>query len=499
MKIKKVLVGVLASLILVLCGCTKGPGTPSGYSPEEAATMRQERQNYLTVWSWQINSKEEAEQYAQKAKDCGFTGIDLAVLWSDFEPLQGHFDWTYLDTVGTVFTDAGLNLSLQPLLWTQNLSWAEDLALQTGENGVVFTMEGRGSFLCLNDGETVSVAENTLQNFALHASEKFGPKLARWGVRLSGFGEFDYSVNEDLDYSPSALREFYDYLKDTYGSWNKLSEKRGLNITNRAELEGLPAEDVVDACRTDWRRFRQKTLLDFWDKVADIFRSADKTVPLVFSLGTYGNGLNTAFSGICDVWEVCKNADSDIVAVSLCDGADGEMMLSLLTSVTTKKLSVEVDGAWALEEGRDIAAQVALCGKYGVFSLATANFTVEQLEAHGNTLKKYPESFFAKTELPPCDPTAAILIFTDALVTEKPPRSYDAIYGEIWGELSQQSTRRVRFVTDRQIASGEVSLEGVTALYPGDIKGSVPVCEGFAEKADVVSPLLKSEVLFAVE
>ncbi len=495
MKYKQILAGLLASLFLVLCGCEGGPKGPDTYDPSNAEAMRQERQNYLTVWSWQINSKEEAKEYAQKAKDCGFTAIDLGVLWSDFEPLKGHFDWSYLDTVCTVFTEAGLNLSLQPLLWTQNLSWAEDLALQTGKNRVPFTMEGRGGFLCLNDAPTVAVVENTLQNFALHASEKFGPHLARWGVRLSGYGEFDYSVNEDLDFSPATLREFYDYLKDTYGSWSKLAEKRGLKIATRADLDALLAEDVVAACKGDWRQFRQKTLLSLWDKVSDIFRAADKTVPLVFSLGTYGNGMNTAFSGLCDLWEVAKTVDADIIAVSLTDGVDPHMMLSLLTSLTTKKLSVEVDGAFALEEGKDLLSQVQICGSYGVFSLATANFTVAQLETHQKTLKQYPEIFFAHGDLAPCDPTTAILIFSHALAVEKPPRSYDGIFGEVWKELSKEGACRVRFVTDRQVASGEVSLEGVTALYAGNIKGLVPVSQEFAEKLDALKPLLKTENL----
>ncbi len=480
MRIKTILSLFLATLLLCFCGCAplspnEGSGAPV---PEE---VRSSRYLYLTLWSWQITSPEDARAYGEKAKECGFTAIDFAVLWSDFEPLKGHFNWTYLDGVVNAFVDAGLKVSLQPLLWTKDLSWAEELTLQERENRTVYEVEDIGSFLSFTDRKTLSIVENTLQNFALHAVTAYGQCLTRWGVRLSCFGEFDYSVNEGLDYSDSARRAFYDDLKETYGSWQKLSDATGLLVTSRADLESMSFETVVDTCFGDWRRFRQKCLFDLLDRTVDIYRSVDASVPVLFSLGTYGNGMNTAYSGVVDLWSAVEEHEVDIVGLSLCDGADGDMMLSLISSLTTKDIAVEVDGAWALEEGRDIPSQAALCGKYGVFSLATANFTLEQLDAHKETLSSYPGLFAESETLGDRDPTKAILILSNAMAESDPPRSYDALYGEIWGKLSEDGARRVRFVTEEQIGSGEISLEGVAALYPGDIKGSVSVSKDFAE------------------
>ncbi len=480
MRIKIILSLFLATLLFLLCGCSplSQNGGNDGPVLEE---VRSSRYVYLTLWSWQISSPDDARTYGEKAKECGFTAIDFAVLWSDFEPLKGHFNWTYLDGVVNAFVDAGLKVSLQPLLWTKDLSWAEELTLQETENHKVYEVEGRGSYLSFTDEKTLSVVENTLQNFALHAVSAYGQSLTRWGVRLSCFGEFDYSVNEGLDYSESARREFYDYLKETYGSWKKFSEARGLLVSSRNDLDSIALETVVDACFGDWRRFRQERLFDLLDRMIDIYRSVDSSVPILFSLGTYGNGMNTAFSGVLDLWSAVEEHDVDIVGLSFCDGADGDMMLSLITSLTTKDVAVEVDGAWALEENRNIASQVALCGKHGVFSLATANFTLEQLETHKETLSSYPGLFAGSGALGDRDPTKAILILSNALAQSDPPRSYDALYGDVWDSLSENGSRRVRFVTEEQIASGDVSLEGVTALYPGNIKGSVPVSKAFAE------------------
>ena len=52
MRIRRILALLLAGiLMLTLCGC-KGP--EDWYDVDAAATMREEKQIYLTVWSWQI-------------------------------------------------------------------------------------------------------------------------------------------------------------------------------------------------------------------------------------------------------------------------------------------------------------------------------------------------------------------------------------------------------------------------------------------------------------
>lgn len=494
MRIRTVLCLLLASVLLVLCGCV-GPAEVE-YDPEAAAEMRNSRHLYLTVWSWQVASSQDARAYAQKAKECGFTAIDFAVLWSDFEPLKGHFHWKYLDETVKAFTDEGLKVSLQPLLWTKDLSWADELVLQKTAQGKIYEMEDRGSYLSFSDAATLSIVENTLQNFALHAVSTYGKDLTRWGVRLSCFGEFDYSVNEDLDYSEASIRGFYDYLREVYGSRQKVSDLRGLGASSEEEWNALPAEDVVDACYGDWRRYRQQCLSDVLDMMVNVYRSADPTVPILFSLGTYGNGMNTAYSGVVDLWSALEKHDVDIVGLSLCDGAQESMMLSLITCLTTKKISVEVDGAWALEEGRDVSSQVRLCGRYGVFSLSTANFTVEQLESHKQTLSGYPQSLATTQPLGDRDPTQGILILSNEIVAAHPPRSFDALYGDAWNLLSENGSRRVRFVTEAQIASGEISLEGVTTLYAGNINGSVEVSPAFAKALADTQTTVRGDLSF---
>lgn len=463
---------MMFALLLGVCGCD-GEVVPTEagltYDPVAAAELRDRRQVYLTVWSWQIPTVEEAEKIAQAAKADGFTAVDLGVMWAHFEPLRNHFDFSWLDGTVKVFRDAGLPVSLQPLFWTKDLSWADDLAAQQTAHGDPYSYAGRGILPCLSDENTVSVLRNSLQAFALHASREYGDILTRWGVRLSCFGEFDFSVNEELDFSPASQAAFFDALKEEYRSYEALAERYPTLPGTREGLEALGLCAVRETCTGEWKAFRQKVLTDFFGMTSDVFRAADGSVPIVFSLGTYGNGLNVAYSGWNDAgaaWE----CDFDILSFAFSDGADPAMMLSFFAS-SGKELSAELDGAWALEGGADLSAQAELCGKFGVFSLAMANYSAEQLEKFRAPVSGYAKSFWN------CDATlgdapadAAILILPEA---EKNGYSFDAIYGAAWKLLSHDGTRRVTFLNRTQIGEHPESAAGISSFAVGNVSGTV--------------------------
>ena len=500
--IKRIMAGMLALMLLLLCGCAAPEPSEPAPGPSMDAVVpdrdfRSENHRYLTLWSWQIPDVSLAEQYAKKAVECGFTAVDLGVAWSTFEPLRGHFDWAWLDGVVKEFSEEGLGISLMPLLWTKDLSWAEDLAVQETEQGP-WVVEERGSFLSFHDAKTVDTVKNTLQNFALHASG-YGKVVTRWGLRLSCFGEFDYSVNESVDYSPAAARDFLDYLKETYGSVAELKDR--LPSESWEELGQKPCKDLAEAFAGDWRRFRQNTLLDLLKLSCSVLRSADKEIPIVFPLGTFGNGMKNGYSGILDLWQACADCDFDILSLSLSNGVNPALLLSLAQSLAPQKLSVEVDGAGVWEEGdaATTAEQVKICAGYGIFSLSTANFTLEQLEANKETVLQYKTLMTAPVSVAAADETKGILIFTHGVGELAPPRTYDQLYGEVWTALSENGTRKVRFFTDGQIAAGKADLSQVTELYSGVITGEVPVAQGFCEAFLASSASLQGNNITLVE
>ena len=483
MKKRIAAVFLMIGLLLGLCACAKKPPQgPDAYSAEQASQVREENHRYLTVWSWQIPRAEDAAAYAEQAAACGFTAVDLGVQWSAFEPLKGHFEWTWLDQTVKAFTEKGLAVSLQPLLWSKDLEWAEDLSFQESPSGV-YEEEGRGSFLSLTDANNLSVVKNTLQNFALHVSTNYGASLTRWGVRLSCFGEFDYSLSEDLDYSPSSAVAFRSFLKERYDQWEDLSRAGGLKVSSGEDLDRISLQELAEAFPVEWRLCRQKVLLEFLDMTCGVLRSVDPTIPIVMHLGTYGNGMNAAYTGIVDLWTLLAKSDFDILSLTLSKDVPAGLILSFASSLSAKKLSVEVDGAGVWEDGdRDVVKeQVKTCGRYGVFSLSTSNYTLDQLKENKDFLSGFKGDLSPSETVAPADPSQGILVFTNGILRQEVPEGYDVYYDEIWETLSQSDTRRVRFVTDVQLASGETTLEGVADLYAGKVTGNVTVDAAFGD------------------
>ena len=367
---------LLVCLLLGLCGCAETPAPTTDtagvieqprYDLHKAAQIRDDRYVYLTVWSWQIPDKAAAEAMAQAAKDAGFTAVDLGVLWARFEPERGAFDWSWLDETAETFRAAGFPLSIQPLLWTKGLTWEDQLVLQALPDGSVSRTEERGATVSLADAGNREVLRNTLTAFFDHVSRTYGEFLTRWGVRLSAFGEFDYSIGEPVDCSAPARAGFFDALEKQYETYDALSAAAGETVEDRKALETLDFSHLTQIFSGVWRRCRQDALTSFAALCGEVMRTVDHSVPAVLSPGTFGNGINAAYSGWIDFRRAVEQVDCDIIGVAFCDGTDDAFLLSLAAGLG-KEISVEVDGAWALEEGRDVAAQVELCGRFGTFS-----------------------------------------------------------------------------------------------------------------------------------
>ncbi|MBR5721785.1 MAG: beta-galactosidase, partial [Clostridia bacterium] len=217
-------------LIIISCllfgSCDSGYYVPSPateteiYKPEgdqEVKPAVVESTVGITLFSWQIPSPSYAEQYCEKIKECGFDCVEIVILWSDIEPEQGVFRFSETDAIIDVFKNAGMKISLSLLFWSERLDWKDALEYQMTADGEIYRYDDvRGSFLAMNSPENLEIVANTLGYFAAHFSDRYEDCLTSWSVRTDCFAKMEYSSLVDLDYSPSAINAFIDYLRGKY-------------------------------------------------------------------------------------------------------------------------------------------------------------------------------------------------------------------------------------------------------------------------------------------
>ncbi len=462
--------------LFLLCGCTPSVPDPDTDNPSVPPSSyeidRTQRQLYLTIWSWQIPTVALAEEYARRAAELGFTGIDLCVRWEKIEPARGRFDWFWLDSVTDVFRQKGLSLSLSLLLWTGSLSWADQLAFQQTSLGDVFEYEGRGGSLCLCDQSNLDIVKNTLQAFSIHCASSLGDSLQRWGVRLSCYGELEYSTGADLDYSPQAICAFLDYVLKTYGSYEAFSLLYGRTETTRSELEALKAENFSTLFTYDWKCFKQAVLTEFSALAAGIFHAAAPGVPVAAQIGSWADPLSALYGGILDPVSFLKESGADILHVADADSLPVEFLIDLAVSLagTGGRVAYEIDGAWKLENGSaDFATRAKAVGEAGLFSLNTANWSLEELDTYGpELLSQYQSLFF-------CEPAPVKNVSSTVLLVNTADFSLRSVPVSLFNLLSQPYTGlkdagvQVRFVTDRQLLAHPELLEEIETLCLGNL------------------------------
>jgi hypothetical protein len=158
--------------------------------------------------------------------------INLNFKWNHIEPVTGVYNWSEADKYVRFFTDKGIHFGLIIGGAIFNSSpydtWGEWMMDSTGECQL-------WRKLCITSpaSEKFSLA---IKDFirAVHARYGNNPYFASWTFSGQGLdsGIFMDHFNKVTDYSPSARREFVDYLKQHYRRLRKLNAAWGTDFTS---------------------------------------------------------------------------------------------------------------------------------------------------------------------------------------------------------------------------------------------------------------------------
>jgi len=426
----------------------------------------------ITLFSWQVPTAEYAQKYCDEIKECGFDNVELVILWSDIEPKKGEFRFIETDSVLDVFTENGLKFSISLLLWSERLDWKDELDYQMTSDGEVFRYDDtRGSFLALNSTENLETVSNTLAYFSAHFADRYKNNILSWSVRTDCFAKLEYSSVVDLDYSPSAIEAFKDYLLGRYISIDIFNNYYRTDYISFDSLFKENITEIVSFCEYDWKCFKQQTLIDFANIYTEIFRIADSSIPVSLQISSFWDTSAAFYRGFFDPYVVSRETTADIIQITDSPSWPHDFSVDLLSSLTDKKISMETDGSWQGEDTfKDYLKQVELSASSGVYIIQTVNWELEDLEAYGESyLSKFKGLYTDAAERSDYDETDVILVNTLDFLLKEPPQDMNDLYYHAYKNMTGKSGVKVRFVTDTQIINDPTILDGIKKIHLGQL------------------------------
>ena len=466
------------AIFAVSCNYKEPPVPAEGieiYKPENAEQVEQavvESTVGITLFSWQVPSKEYAEKYCAEIKKCGFDCVEFVVLWSDIEPEQGKFSFKQTDEVLDVFTENGLKISLSLLFWSERLDWKDKLDYQMTADGEIFRYDDtRGSFLALNSQNNLAVIANTLAYFAAHFSDRYKDSLASWSIRTDCFAKMEYSSVADLDFSPSAMAAFIEFLESKYITADLFNKYFKTEIESFESLAVMGKTELRDLCEYDWKLFKQQTLTDVTNLYTEIFRIADPSIPVALQISSFWDTSAAFYRGFFDPYFVSRETSVDIIQITDSPTWPHDFSVDLLTSLSDKKISMETDGSWQGEKMfTDYLTQVELSAKSGVTVIQTVNWELEDIEKSGATyLAKFKDLYKNAEQRKDYDETDVILVNTLDFLLKEPPQDLHDLYYYAYKNMTGSSNRKVRFITDTQIIEDPTILDNVKKIHLGEL------------------------------
>ena len=450
-------------------------------------TSPENRFLYLTVWSFQVSKPDDLHLYAQQAKKAGFQGIGLIINWDRIQPERGKFDWTWLDECLDILVEEDVQLALGLMFWTGPLPWADELCVMQTAQGQPYVFDSqRGSTLCLNNPETLSVARDTIAAWAEHTSQRYGKRIVKYSTHFSVYGEVEYSpVGIALDFSPSEQAAFRAYMHARAGGLEAINRDYNLELADWAAFDAMPVTDLVAISRYDWMQFKTATLVNINRMVVSTVREYAPDTLVAMQVGSIWDEAAATARGTYDAYRISREVD--MLHIDDAPGWPHDFSLDMTSSLTPGRLlAQELDGAQhkgALPDA--YLRQAEMTGAAAVHTMNTANLSAGAfIEWRKRLFDFYPELFLHGAVRPAAPQERAILFNTADFITRQPSGAQSLVLESTYRSLSGEAGERVRFVSDSMILENPALLSELTeGLYLGDagtMRFEVAVAEALA-------------------
>ncbi|WP_232549186.1 beta-galactosidase [Propioniciclava soli] len=222
-------------------------------------------------------------------REAGVNLVSLAIFsWATIEPLEGQFDWAWLDEVIEKLDAGGVRIALatataSPPPW---LTATHPEILPVTREGVVLHQGGRQSYRISSP-----VYREYATAMTRRMAERYGshPALALWHV------DNEIGCHIPDDFSPDATEAFRGWLQRRYGTLEALNEAWGTAFWSQRYgsfehvLPPLPAPTFPNPTQQlDWRRYTSDVHKEYYLALRAVLREVTPEVPITtnFMIGT---------------------------------------------------------------------------------------------------------------------------------------------------------------------------------------------------------------------
>ncbi|MHB9032990.1 MAG: beta-galactosidase [Anaerolineae bacterium] len=435
-------------------------------------TSPENRFLYLSVWSFQLSNPGDMVYYARQAKKIGFDGIGLIVTWDKIETQKDIFNWDWLDECLDIIAAEDLKLSLGLMFWTSGLPWNKELCLQQTADGSTFVYDNlRGPLVCLNDPATLGQVQDALRAWTSHTMNKYGDRVVKYSAHFSVFGEVEYSpAGVAIDYSPSELAAFRTYMHARDGGLAGINRDYGLELATWDEFDQLPVPGLLEISDYDWLQFRQQTLVNLNQMVAETIHQEAPDKLVAMQVGSVWDQAAATQRSVFDPYLISRAVD--VLHIDDAPGWPHDFSNDLTESlIPGRLLAQELDGAQHTQAIPDLyLRQARMTGDSGVTIMNTANWSWQALIEWRDKLFSQYVPLFKHGQVRPLAPQNRAVFYNTADFISRQPRSpQTSVLEGVYRKLSVDGAQRLRFVSDSMLLENPALLDELTeGLYLGE-------------------------------
>lgn len=476
---KKIIALFLAAATLFsLCACG---GKLHNFSfsdnkpEEETKTDIETPLTGIELWSFDIGSDGDVSEFLEKFAESGADYVNFNVLWSSFEVEKGKYNWTFVDKVCNSIKNAGFKIGLSFVVWTNGLSFKEDVETQKLSDGTSYAYDDRRKdFPSLASDENLELLYDAVSALAVHFAERYEDETVVFKVITSPFGDCGYTADEDVDYSESAISKFVTYLSEKYETAENFCEKYSFSISDFSELKETDKEKLANTCLYDWKTFKQKTLSDFHAEAVKIFNAALPSCRTEIFFGGVEDTKTAVFRGFYDPYTVSRTVGATVYSTSWESAVPTDFFVSYLSDTTGGKVGLTVYESDLTDENRKtLAEELKNCNNVAQITFSFSGATEENI----SLIKEVSEALKNQSGSAENAVGNAYFINTADVIMRTPAIN---LYGSL-KTAYEENGGSLRFITDTEIEDSE-DLGGISGLITSFSGKNAYFTEKTAEK-----------------